>query len=461
MSNIGVFLTRFAGTDGVSLQTNIIKEILEERLDHNVFGCAGALNGHKGVANPILHFKDEKVKALTEKIFSNNGYKPSEIIEEIYKDVKKIKPVLKKFIKDFEIDIAIVENLFSIPSHPAFTIAMYEVLDETRIPAIGHHHDFADVRKRFKDCKLPGFADFYYPPILPNLKHVVINTDDKEKLKIRKGLNAEVWPNFWDFSKKHGEGNGFRKAIGVEEDAWIIYHPSRLGVPRKGTEYAVGLYAELTKLVEKKGGPKLYLLFTHKVGDEGFEHHKQILNLIEKYREKGYEINLIDKSSVIEEKARTTADGKKIYSFEDAYEDSDLVAIPSLFEGFGNAFVEALSFKKPVVANNYAVLEKDILPKGFEVILLNADISNEVTPGEEIPIEMINKVITPEVVEKAYDWLRHPEKIDGKLERNFQIGKDNYDMGKLEDLLKEAINQPIPSIPTETQHIHLSQLAYN
>jgi len=63
-----------------------------------------------------------------------------------------------------------------------------------------------------------------------------------------------------------------------------------------------------------------------------------------------------------------TADGKKIYSLSDAYPHADLVTYPSLIEGFGNAFLEALYYRKPIVVNNYSIYATDIWPKKFKVI---------------------------------------------------------------------------------------------
>lgn len=41
---------------------------------------------------------------------------------------------------------------------------------------------------------------------------------------------------------------------------------------------------------------------------------------------------------------------------------------PSLYEGFGNAFLEAVYFGKPVVVNSYAVYARDIDPLGFKTV---------------------------------------------------------------------------------------------
>ena len=46
----------------------------------------------------------------------------------------------------------------------------------------------------------------------------------------------------------------------------------------------------------------------------------------------------------------------------------DLITYPSLYKGLGNAFLEAVYFRKPIVVNTYSIYAKDIKPKGFSVI---------------------------------------------------------------------------------------------
>jgi glycosyltransferase involved in cell wall biosynthesis len=60
-----------------------------------------------------------------------------------------------------------------------------------------------------------------------------------------------------------------------------------------------------------------------------------------------------------------------------SYPHADLITYPSMIEGFGNAFLEAIYFKKPIVVNNYDVYETDIKPKGFKVIEFNDYIMDE------------------------------------------------------------------------------------
>ena len=73
-------------------------------------------------------------------------------------------------------------------------------------------------------------------------------------------------------------------------------------------------------------------------------------------------------SNIINEKRGTTPNGLKIYTLEDIYPHADLVTYCSNFEGFGNAFLEAIYFRKPIVVNTYSIYTMDIQPKGFDVI---------------------------------------------------------------------------------------------
>jgi glycosyltransferase involved in cell wall biosynthesis len=54
------------------------------------------------------------------------------------------------------------------------------------------------------------------------------------------------------------------------------------------------------------------------------------------------------------------------------------VTYPSYYEGFGNAFLEAIYFGKPVVVNTYAVYARDIDPLGFKTIEMSMLVTNEV-----------------------------------------------------------------------------------
>ena len=49
------------------------------------------------------------------------------------------------------------------------------------------------------------------------------------------------------------------------------------------------------------------------------------------------------------------AQGRKMYTLWDIYPHADFVTYPSLYEGFGNALLEAFYFKKPIMTNRYSI----------------------------------------------------------------------------------------------------------
>ena len=85
------------------------------------------------------------------------------------------------------------------------------------------------------------------------------------------------------------------------------------------------------------------------------------------------------------------AAGLKVYSLFDVYPHADLVTYPSYYEGFGNAFLEAVYFGKPVVVNTYTVYARDIGPLGFKTIEMTQLVSNQVV--EQTREILANKVL--------------------------------------------------------------------
>ena len=80
---------------------------------------------------------------------------------------------------------------------------------------------------------------------------------------------------------------------------------------------------------------------------------------------------------MIGDRPGTTADGRRIHTLADVYPAADFVTYPSVFEGFGNAFLEAVYFGRPILVNNYSTYEVDIRPRGFRVVWLDGFISEE------------------------------------------------------------------------------------
>lgn len=122
-----------------------------------------------------------------------------------------------------------------------------------------------------------------------------------------------------------------RKELGIDEDELFVLQPTRV-VQRKGIEHAIELVARMKR--------KSVLVISHASGDEGYEYEQRVKEFAELLK-----IRALFVDNRIGDKRDTTEDGRKIYTLEDIYPHADLVTYPSLQEGFGNAFLEAVYFK--------------------------------------------------------------------------------------------------------------------
>jgi glycosyltransferase involved in cell wall biosynthesis len=59
---------------------------------------------------------------------------------------------------------------------------------------------------------------------------------------------------------------------------------------------------------------------------------------------------------------------------------------PSTYEGFGNALLEAIYFRVPVVINRYSIYVQDIEPKGFKLLEMDGFITSSL-------VEKVRRVI--------------------------------------------------------------------
>ena len=150
-----------------------------------------------------------------------------------------------------------------------------------------------------------------------------------------------------------------REDLGLAPDDLIILQPTRI-VPRKGIEHAIELVHRL--------GRKAKLVISHASGDEGYDYEMRVRDYSALMK-----VDTLFVSDIINEKRGLTDDGRKIYTLEDIYPHADLVTYPSNFEGFGNAFLEAIYYSKPIVVNNYSIYSADIKPKGFDVIEIDGN----------------------------------------------------------------------------------------
>ena len=205
-----------------------------------------------------------------------------------------------------------------------------------------------------------------FPPKLPNIKHVVINSEAQEQLALRTGISSIIIPNVLDFENPPltdvKRTAAFRNSIGLKPDDKMILQPTRV-IRRKGIEQAIELVKELKD-------PRYKLVISHEAGDEGFEYAQWL-----KEYALEHQVDLRMVTTKIEDPFNNNGKYQTNYSLWDIYPHADFVTYPSLCEGFGNAFLEAIYFKKPLLVNRYSTFVRDIEPKGFELAVMDGFLS--------------------------------------------------------------------------------------
>jgi glycosyltransferase involved in cell wall biosynthesis len=410
--NIGFISTRLAGTDGVSLETAKWADVFEAD-GFSCFYFAGELDRPKesSYLAEEAHFTHPEIEEIQGKCFgvTKRDRSLTRKIEEIK---EKLKDDIYAFIEKFEIDILIPENALTIPMNIPLGLAITEVLIETEMPAIAHHHDFYWERDRFMTNAAWDYLNMAFPPNLPSVHHTVINSFAAEQLSLRTGITSEINPNVMDFENPPPAPDDYAKdvkeALGIEEDELFILQPTRI-VQRKGIEHAIELISRL--------GMKARLVISHSAGDEGHDYEDRLREYSEHMN-----VNTLFAYDVVDDKRGTTEDGRKIYTLSDIYPHADLVTYPSIFEGFGNAFLEALYFRKPIMVNTYSIYTKDIKPKGF------------------LAIEM-DGYVTQAVVDLTKKVLSDPDLCQQAVDRNYEIAIQNFSYATLRRRLKNFIEE--------------------
>jgi len=408
---IGFVSTRLAGTDGVSLETGKWERVLTD-LGHEIFYFAGESDRPQKRTYIIseAHFKHPAIVTLNTDLF-DDFKRSSETSGEIQSLRYHLKTHLYKFIKKFDIELLIVENAWAIPMNIPLGMALTELIAETNMPAIGHHHDFAWERSRFKVSAASDYQYGSFPPVLPSIHHVVINSYAGHQLALRTGVISTLIPNVMDFDHQPPRNDGYaddlREKLGIGRDEHILLQPTRI-VPRKHIEDAIELTYQLGNCA---------LVISHRSGDEGADYERYLRDFAERMN-----VKVLFAAEYFDYHRSQSDGGEKEYSLADAYDICDLVTYPSRTEGFGNAFLETIYYKKPIVMHTYEIFRTDIQPKGFKVIGFG---------------DFINQ----ETVQEASDVLRNPNLVTEIVEHNYKLGRKYYSFAVLKRRLTALINE--------------------
>jgi glycosyltransferase involved in cell wall biosynthesis len=409
---IGFVSTRFEGTDGVSLETEKWAAVLL-RSGHQCFYFAGECDRPEEISRviPEASFHHPEVESINRSVFSQS-VRPPDVSRRLHKIKNHLKNELYRFISGFNLDLLITENVLAIPIHLPLGMALTEVIAETGFPVIGHHHDLFWERKRFLTNCVWDILNACFPPHLPSVRHVVINSSASNQLALRTGISSTLIPNVMDFDSPPQPPDEYaclvRSDLGLEKDQFLILQPTRV-VQRKGIEHAIELVSRLD--LEAR------LVISHASGDEGFEYEQ----FIREYA-KRMGVPTLFISDIIKDKRGKTLDGHNIYTLQDVYPQAALVTYPSDFEGFGNAFLESIYYHRPIMVNNYSIYNFDIKPKGFQVVEFDG-------------------YITQSTVDQARKLLLHPTLAEENANYNYELARHHFSFAVLERRLTMILSE--------------------
>jgi glycosyltransferase involved in cell wall biosynthesis len=405
---IGIIIGRIGDVDGAALETEKWIKVLHE-MGHEIFILSGRfkksiVGEDKETLIPALSFFSPECEWEQNRAFFLPPDEPSELLNHLYRVSEGLAIRMFKWIMKNDIDHILVENASTLPAHLTMGMAIKQLVQHTGIPTVCHDHDFYWERgDRYKTPfpEVEKIVKDTFPLRSPDAKHAVINTHAKKTLKDKYNINAVVVPNVMDFNLPYGEKDkdnmDLLQSIGLNKDDIPLFQITRI-VKRKGIETAL-------ELIDCLDDNKVKLVITGSAADDNRKgYYRELIDIINK-RKLNKRV-IFGHHRVLNDRGQTKK-GEKIYSLSDAYAHATATAYFSSYEGFGNAFVEAVLGKTPIFVNNYKpAYWPDIGSKGFKTVMIE---DNKLT----------DKAIT------EIDKIMH----DKNLQK--EISEHNYNLGKL------------------------------
>ena len=437
-----------AGTDGVSLEIAKRQASLE-RMGHKVAICSAY--DWADFAIPALEFDSEEVMLMMRNLFGSGFVDftcEAELKSTFDASLLELRQELGEVITDFKPDMLFAHNMLSLPVHSVATVALTELLKETRLPCAAIHHDVLS-EGAYKFTPTCDFAqsilEGYFPPVLPNLRHWTINSRNQMALK-NKGIQAEVIHDTMDFNQKLDAAEqariraNLRGKYGIKPNDIVLFVGARI-VPNKQIELAGHLTEVLQSLRQEMVRKRLY------TGEVFSDLNRIVLVLAGRperafidYQKKVFD--LFDTLKIVWEyiggdvRPYRSEDEGLYALYPDFYAMADFVLYPTGWEGFGNQLLEAFASGLPVAVFEYPVFKEDIAPKGVKVVSLGDTLLPErgYIGLVQIPVEVLTRA-----AREIMTILTSPKKFPGITDHNIMIGKRYFSFDVLRDHLEGAL----------------------
>jgi glycosyltransferase involved in cell wall biosynthesis len=433
---VAIVSGKLGDVDGVSLETDKWIDVLKAQ-GHEIFTIAGlyrqpvsGVPEDQQILMPSISFDSAEQKYFETLVFPYLSKRPphfteprmAEIQSELENAGAEVGNHLYELIQDNKIDVIIAENTNAMPMSLLGGIAVYRVATKNRVATIFHHHDFWWERSRFSENYIEKLLNRIMPPSDLGTEHVVISSYASHILKSIKRVNPRVIPNCEDFDEPAvlDEWNAdFRSELGFAEDDLLIVQPTRI-VPRKRIEDSVRLVGRFMEAYPELAHRVKFIISLYQGDELDGSYIEDINGLAER---QGVKLHLI--AERVASRREMDKKGRKLYTTRDVLVHADLATYLPVWEGFGNAFLEAVSCKVPIVTTTYLVYKTDIQGAGFQ----GPEIRDRY--DEEGRLE-----IPDDVLAEMHKILMDRKYRDQMAEHNFLVGRKEFGF----DALREGLS---------------------
>ena len=427
---IGIVIGRIGGIDGVALETEKWITVLG-RMGHEVHVITGQLEGPvvfdpgspagaddgRVTILPELAFDHPLTEEGQLKAFFGQPADEGPFLEQLEQEAGVVERGILEWVAEADIQCLVSENASALPCHLTMGMALGRAFGHTGLPVVTHDHDFAWERGERYETPFRGVEKIiqeFFPVKLPNVRHAVINKAARASLEERFEIeDAVVVPNVMDFNEPLGVLDDYNRdlpqSLGLSSDDILLFQITRI-VARKGIETAIDL-------VDRLHEPRVKLVIT---GTSTDDHKDEYLGQLQEMVSRlNLESQVLFAGEHFGNNRGRRPDGGKIYSLWDAYAAATACTYFSTYEGFGNAFVEAVVARRPIFVNNYEpVYWPDIGSLGFETVMIeNSDLTNEA-------VQQVHGLILDEGARRRM------------TAHNFELGKEHFSYEALETILE-------------------------
>ena len=458
---IGIVSGKMGDVDGVSLETSKWIQVLTE-LGHSVFTIAGWYRSPIDIIPQEQQFTLDRIRfdSDDQKYFERVAFphlndhpvpvtdgSKRDIVESITMTGNGVADQLYDYIKDCDIDLIIGQNTNAMPMTLLGGMGMYRLSTEMRMATIFHHHDFWWERSRFSNNHIESLLNEIMPPVDLGIEHIVLSSYAAHILKTLKRVNPAIIPNCEDFDNPvtlDDYNSNFRSDFGFSDTDILIVQPTRI-VRRKRLEDSLEL---VHRLVSRYPGihNRVHFVVSLYQGDEPDQSYIEEATRFSK--ERGIPLHLI--SDRIAAVRGVNGSGEKQYTNRDVLANADLVTYLPVWEGFGNALLETIAARIPLVTTTYLVYKTDIMGIGLNNIEIRDDYDKQGRLR-----------ITDDTLDEMYHIITHPDDKRKMVESNFETASQYFGYDTLRSKLSQVLLDYADEIKASRKRLQKSKMSYS